>query len=273
MINIFGNKDNVKIYDGMTIDILLYYAPRIMTARYKKSISEINEIGEKYYFNCTCGYASIDNDKFNLCVTRKNGCLGLLVHELGHICELDLGKYYNGKYYFPNNRLIGWKYLVRKYFDIDKSCYIGNMTEGINNGNSSIIHAMFNALESKNSHDNIIDVYKQYYEKEFIYAIEMLGKLIKWFNYKSLKELFKKDKGKYTQKSLLLEYILLRCVYLIHFDTLGIFKRNEEKLETDDGTYTLQFFQKMVNSICMLDKLLSHIHNRGIVRMEYYYSV
>lgn len=272
MINVFGNKDNVKIYDGMTIDILLYYAPRIMTDKYKHDISEINELGKKCYFNCTCGYASIDNDKFKLCVTRKNGCLGLLVHELGHICELDLGKYYNGKYYFPDNRLTGWKYLVKKYFDIDKSCYVGNMTEGINNGNSSIIHAMFIALESKHSSDDLFDMYKRCYEKEFIYAIEMLGKLIKWFNYKSLKELFRRDKGKYTQKSLLLEYILLRCVYLIHFDTLGIFKKNEEKLETDDGMYTLQFFQEMVSSADMLDKLLSHVHNKGTIRMEYYYS-
>ena len=271
MINVFGNKDNVKIYDGMTIDILLYYAPRIMTDRYKHDISEINEVGKKCYFNCTCGYASIDNDKFKLCVTRKNGCLGLLVHELGHICELDLGRYYNDKYNFPDNRLTGWKYLVKKYFDIDKSCHIGNMTEGLNNGNSSIIHSMFIALESKHNSGDLFNIYKQCYEKEFIYAIEMLGKLLKWFDYKSLNELFRRNKGKYTQRSLLLEYILLRCVYLIHFDTLGMFKKNDEKLEANDGKYTLQFFQEMVSSANMIDKLLSHIHNKGTIRMEYYY--
>lgn len=272
MINVFGNKDNVKIYDNMTIDILLYYAPRIMTTRFKHNINEMNEICKKCFFNCTCGYATIKNDKFKLCITRKNGCLGLLVHELGHICELDLGKYDNNKYQFPDNRLTGWKYLVKKYFDIDKSCYVGNMSEGINNGNSSIIHAMFIALESTDNYDNIFDIYKRCYEKEFIYAIEMLGKLLRWFDYKSLKELFRRDKRKYTQNSLMLEYILLRCIYLIHFDTLGLFKKNEEKLKTDDGVYTLQFFQKMVNSCDMLDKLLSHMHNRKTVRMEYYYN-
>jgi hypothetical protein len=275
MLNVFGNKDNISIYDGMTIDILLYFAPRVMTEHFKRNTDEINEIGKKFYFNCTSGYASIEDGKFKLCVSRKNGCLGLLVHELGHICELDLGKYNGHQYNFPNGRLNGWKYLVKKYFDVDNSCHIGNMTEGINNGNSSIIHSMFIVLESKlkdTRPDNLFNEYKLCYEKEFVYAIEMLGKLLKWFKYKSLQELFKKRTGRYTQKSLLLEYILVRCIYLMHFKQLCVFKNNDTMPEIDDSQYTLHFFKKMVNSVDILDNFLRNIKNNGITKMEYYYN-
>lgn len=279
MLNVFGNKDNIKIYDEMTIDILLYHAPRIMTDKFKHSTAEINEIGKKYYFNCTCGYAAIDNNKFELCVTRKNSCLGLLVHELGHICELDLGNYDGQTYNFPENRLMGWKYLVKKYFDIHHTCHIGSMTEGINNGNSSIIHAMFIALETNTKPGNLFHEYTLCYEKEFVYAIELLGKLLRWFRYKSFGELFRKNNiqqsrpsGKYTQKSLLLEYILVRCIYLMYFNKLQIFKTSDEPLEKiDDNQYTLHFFRKMTESVKILDEFLYRAKNNGIICMEYYY--
>lgn len=273
MINIFGNKDNIKIYDGMTIDILLYNAPRIMTNCYKHNPKEINTIGKKCYFNCVCGYASIDNDKFKLCVTRKNGCLGLLVHELGHICELDLGRYRDGKYHFPNTRLTGWQKMVKEYFDIQSTCHIGSMTEGINNGNSSIIHAMFTAIERKNDHPRMmpIDIYRYYYEKEFVYAIEMVGKLLRWFKYNSLGELFIRRNMKYTQNSLLLEYILIRCIYLIHFDELGLFKQGDRQKDIDDKIYTIKFLKKMFGTIKILDVIQKYTKNNNPVRMEYYY--
>lgn len=272
MLNVFGNKENIKIYNGMTIDILLYYAPRIMTPHYKHTTLENNEIGKKCFFNCTCGYASINNDKFKLCVTRKNSCLGLLVHELGHICELDLGKYNKGDYHFPIGRLSGWNYVTKKYFDVHESCHIGSMTEGINNGNSSIIHAMFFALEKNQKQTNLFEEYKRCYEKEFLYAIEMLCKLLYWFGYKSLKELFKKKHCKYTQKSLLLEYILVRCIYLMYFNKLGYFKKNDGPLlNINDHEYTLIFFQKMLDASKILDDFLCSTKNTGITKMEYYY--
>lgn len=270
IINVFGNIDNLKIYNDMEIDILLYDAPRIMTGTFDSDSNEINELGKKYFFNCTCGYATIDNNKFKLCVTRKNGCLGLLTHELGHICELDLGYFDGNKYNFPNDRLKGWKKIIKKYFDIRPSCNIGSMTEGINNGNSSIIHAMFIAIECP-SKGSVLNAYKYHYKNEFLHSILMLCRLLKWFKYSSLDELLMKVEQKYTQKSLLLEYILVRCIYLMHFNVLGVFKKCKFMPNIEDNQYLLSFFKKMIESIEILNIKLHTIDNNKTISMEYYY--
>jgi len=267
MLKVFG-KNNLDIYNDMSIDILLYHAPRIMTNTYKKSVNEITEIGKKYYFNCTCGYAMLDaNNKFKICVTRKNSCLGLLTHELGHICQLDLGIFRNNEYIFPNDRLLHWQEAVKKYFNINKKSHIGSMTEGINNGNSSIIHSMFLALEDTKTTDSLKHKYNKFYEKEFIYSIQMTCKLLKWFKYSSLNNLFIKTNENYIQDSFLLEYILLRCVYLINFDTLNIF----DKKIIDDDKYVTLFLKKLINSINIIDVFINLTKNKNTMSMEYYY--
>jgi hypothetical protein len=273
MIKVFGDKENLYKYNHTQINILLYNAPRVMTSEYTDTPEEMNDIHDGHYFNCTCGYAMIENDKFRICVTRKNGCLGLLTHELGHICQLDLGGFKNGEYEFPNDRLKKWKYIVKKYFDIHENCHIGTMTEGVNNGNSSIIHAMFLALEKSNYnvHDNILKLYEQFYYQEYLYSIKMLCRLLKWFKYHTLRELLIISQRKYLQTSLLLEYILVRCIYLINFETLGLILDDKEKT-IDDDNYILLFFEKLKQSEEVINYVLKHIHNIGIITMEYYYN-
>lgn len=278
MINVFGNQENIKKYNDAKFDILLYDAPRIMTNKYTlSSTEEMERIGNKFYFNCVCGYATIfNNKKFYICVTRKNGCLGLLTHELGHICELDLSTFQNGAYKFHDTRFKLWKYAVSKYFDVDKECAIGNMTEGINNGNSSILHAMFTTLEQpKMSRIELEKKYNDTYTDEFMYSIEMLGKLLHWFKYNSLHELIKRKKMAYTQTSMMLEYILIRCIYLLGYDELKLVKSGSEMhRDIDDNEYVLKFFDKMNEMKPIIDTVLKTTSNESgkYLEMEYYYN-
>lgn len=272
MIKVFGSYKNMDKYGDMDIDILLYDAPRVMTDTYASSTREMDYIGKDCYFNCTCGYATIIDNKFKICVSRCNGCLGLLVHELGHICELDLGNFDDERYNFPTNRLNGWKTTVKKYFDIDEHCHIGNMTEGINNGNSSIIHSMFLALENGNKR-TCYAKYEEYYRMEYLYAIKMYCKLMRWFKYNSIRELVRRDKCKFVQRSQLLEYIVIRCIYLMNFEQIGMIKTGAKgKFEINDDKYVLKFFECMRNSRDILDVILSGTINCGILSMEYYYN-
>jgi hypothetical protein len=150
------------------------------------------------------------------------------------------------------------------------------MTEGINNGNSSIIHAMFLALEKSvyKTHDTILSLYEQYYYQEFLYSIKMLCRLLKWFKYHTLRELLIISQRKYKQTSLLLEYILVRCIYLMNFETLGFLSdiKNIKENDIDDDNYIILFFEKLRQSGNVIDYILKNTNNIGIITMEYYYN-
>lgn len=250
MLNIFG--ENINIYHGSTINILLYHAPRIMTIKYN------DIVGDNFYFNCTCGYAERKNGKFNVFVTRSNGCLGLLVHELGHTCGLDTLSQKDHK----GRRYRNWHRIVPN-FDVSSDCKIGEFFEGLNNGNSAIIHSMFEAWER----DGGPHEFRKYYMDELIHSINMTNRLLRWFDYNSLSELLIRDNAKYTQKSQLLEYILIKCVYLINFQKLNSFTTNY-----NDDEYMEQCIKKMVNTMRLIDSLRSEIaHDTDIIGMEYYF--
>jgi hypothetical protein len=274
-LNAFGNLECSNMYDGMKIDILLYDSPRIITNSYKKTSDEMNKINDDCWFNCTCGYSTIDREKFYICVSRKKGCLGLLTHELGHICELDLGIIEQCKFINPYNRMTQWKEHVKKYFDINDKCIIGNLNEGINNGNSSIIHAMFMAIENGITKEDICKKYIKYYLEEFNYSFLMLKKLLHWFKYNSIYELVKKEKCKYIQISQMLEYIFVRCVYLLNFNELKIFKINKKINKVNDEEYFKIFNTKLYSSLKIMDDIMAklEINNNKIIFMEYYYNL
>lgn len=268
MIKVFGVK-NKKIYDGMEISIMLYTAPRVMTGRYKRTPEEMNNINEGCYFNCVCGYVTIEEEKFKMVVTRKNGCLGLLTHEMGHICELDLGSYDGKNYNFPNDRLKKWEMIVRKYFDVSTRTNIGKMIEGINNGNSSIIHAMFTAIEMEKK--DKLRTYIKCYENEFLYAHDMLGKYMKWFRYKRMRDIYTKREKRCRQKSMMMEYILVRSIYLLNFDRLHMMKIGDDTKRIKDDEYIKKFMRCMLESEKILDDMIFSYKNDDVISMEYYY--
>jgi hypothetical protein len=268
MLKVFGNKKYFKYYDNTNFYILLYDAPRIITPRYQNSTDEINTIGKNHYFNCTNGYATI-NTPFTVCVTRKNGCLGLLVHELGHICELDLSTYTDKGYEPPFDRLMAWKYVVKSGFDISRTCKIGNMIEGINNGHASIIHAMFNAIEHTYDEVDLLKSYRYYYAKEFVHAINQSIDLLHWYGYESFRDIHWKSTGKYTQESMMLEYILVRCVYLLHFNKLEVMTRNIKP--SGDNEYVVEFMKYFLQTNALVDDMMQkRSNNHSVTNMEYF---
>lgn len=273
MINVFGSDEHLGAYNDAVFNIVLFSAPRFITKECTNHPSEMDEIGKRLYFNCTCGYAMIDGDKFKVCVTRKNGCLGLLVHELGHICHLDLSEYIGGTYAFPDKKFPKWKTIVKSEFDVMDGCNIGNLTEGINNGNSSIVHAMFLALEDTTKDNDSFEMYGHYYMREFAHSIAMVGRLLRWFKYKTLSEFISVNKRKYIQSSLLLEYIVARCVYLLHFDKLGIINTNGNVKVRNEVEYFDKFMKEFRMSSNVVDSVIKIGTNKEKTNMEYYYNI
>lgn len=279
MLKVFVNNSHINYYNNTSFYIVLFNAPRIMSTHYNETSNDINIIGKKHYFNCTCGYASLSDKKnpFTICVTRRNGGLGLLVHEIGHICELDLGEHKHNLYNFPFNRLTDWKQLVKKFFNIEPSCKIGYMTEGINNGNSSIIHAMFTTIESGINKESLIASFTKNYTNELLHSIKQLLLLLKWFKYTNIEVLLDKNnndnKGcKYTQTSMLLEYIFVRAIYLMNFSELNLFTRTIEV--KDDKKYVQKFIIQLNKSVPFINDCLKKIYTRkSIISMEYYVSI
>jgi hypothetical protein len=95
--------------------------------------------------------------------------------------------------------------------------------------------------------------------------------LLKWFKYNSLKDLLTPKQNKYTQKSMMLEYILVRCIYLLHFDELKVFPIDDQVNEIDDKEYLRTFYQKMLDSIETIDNLRKKT-NEKTINMDYYHN-
>jgi hypothetical protein len=235
MLNLF----NKNVSKNVNFNILLFYAPRIICKEYK--LSEINKLS---YFNCTCGwFRNITNNTSEIFVSRLNGCLGLLTHELCHLCKLDLGGY---------ETFNEWTNYYNKFFN----GISGYMTEGVNNAISTIIHALFLSCENKNKS------FKEYYNEEYNYSYTLCQKLIKYFNVNTLKELI--DKKIYTQNGQMFEYIILRYIYLKNIDKL---------FHINIDINTKDYYNLFINLLeYEKDKIINLKDNKQIEIMEYYYN-
>ncbi len=120
------------------------------------------------------------------------------------------------------------------------------MIEGINNGHSSIIHAMFNAIEHTYDEQNLRFNFKYYYTKEFTHALNQTVDILHWFKYSSFNDILWRSDGKFTQSSMMLEYIIVRCIYLLHFDRLEIMTRTIKP--STDNAYILEFMKYFIRS-------------------------
>lgn len=237
MISLFSN---IISETNIIFDILLYYAPRII---YKNML--MSEINNKSYFNCTCGYYNkINNNNSKIFISRLNGCLSLLTHELCHLCKLDFGGY---------DTFNEWK----EYFKTFSNSKAGYFTEGINNAISSIIHAIFLSCENKNKS------FEKYYLEEYNYSYIQCQKLIKYFNYNSLEELM--NAKTYEQYGQLFEYIILRYIYLKYINNLFHLDKNINKKQYFD------LFIKLLNN--EKNKIVNYKDNKKIESMEYYFNI
>ncbi len=188
------------------IVMLLYELPRLIPYKFNKARNEINIVGELGYFNCTNGYYNRQPDKKFILITRFNDSMGLLIHELCHATGLDIGAYetFNEWQTYYNNKFNG------------KS---GFFTEGINNANATIIHSMLLSIKYN------IDFY-EIFDSEVKYVYDECCKLISFYikdpsqNIVTIHDLV----GIYTQDGQMLEYNILRYVYLYYCNILYNFK-------------------------------------------------
>lgn len=253
MLHVFGN----KFHKNIEFHILLYDATRAITREYFQIPNEINELGEYALFNCVCGYAAMNRNKFTICVSRKNGCLGLLVHELCHTCCLDASTCDDKEYKFPIHKFKQWNNYTKEHMHYNS----GQFSEGVNNANSTILHAMFNAIENHTE-------YHECLKEEINHAFEMSAKLLSWFKYKSYTE-FLEHPERYTQKSQMFEYIILRAIYLLYFEELDLINK---KLE-DEDEYMQNFFKffESENTHNIIDDSIRKLQKEDfLMKMEYY---
>lgn len=182
--------------------ILAYELPRIIPNSYVNSPNEFMKIGKEHYFNCTCGWFQSNNISHQVFVSRTNGLLGLLTHELCHLCKLDYGGY---------DSFSQWKIYYQKNIGYNS----GEFTEGINNALSSIFHCIFLMCED-NAND--LTLFIKYMNNEINNSAKLCSNILQYFRCNTLHEMM--NKHIFIQSGHVFEYIFLRHIYLTNLNKL-----------------------------------------------------
>lgn len=245
MIESFYDRINIK---EIVFYILLFDAPRVITKEYENTPKEFEIFSKLSLFNCINGWFKKYENCYEIVVTRKNNCLGLLTHELCHLCQLDYGGYITFHQWYS-------------YHLKNISNNPGKFTEGINNAISTIIHSLFLNLEHNNNYN--------YLYAEIKHSYKLCQKIIKYFKCSSLNELL--NKKIYNQTSQIFEYMFLRYIYLKNLDIL--FHLKYDKI--NNIFYNKTDMNKYYNTyIILLENenynIVNNNDNNNIEYMEYY---
>ena len=239
IITMFITFKNNIISNHYNITLLLYNAPRYINKKY-----DMEYFYEENIFNCACGW--YNENKNEVIVSRLNGLLGLLTHELCHLSHLDFGNYNLFKEY-------------EKLFNSFSNSNAGYFIEGINNAISTLIHCIFLSLEeNKNIKEFLINEYK--------HSLNQCKLLLFYYDCKDFKELLKTKK--YKQNGQVFEYVFLKHIYLSNFNILYHLDNNFKNKFNENDYYNLflQYFYKF-NIINDLNK---NLKNKNL-NMEYYF--
>jgi len=231
-------KDNI-ISNHYDITLLLYNAKRYINKKY-----DMEYFNKENIFNCVCGW--YNEEKKEVIVSRKNGILGLLTHELSHLSHIDFGNYNSFKEY-------------EKLFYSFSNSNVGYFIEGINNAISLLIHCIFLSLEeNKNIKEFLINEYK--------HSLNQCISLIDYYNCKDFKELLQSKK--YKQNGQVFEYVFLKYIYLSNFNKLYHLNNNFKNKFNEYDYYNLflsYFFNfNIINNLNIKD--INYHYN-----MEYYF--
>lgn len=230
-------KDNI-LSNHYNIILLLYYAPRYINKKY-----DMEYFYKENIFNCTCGW--YNEMKQEVIVSRINGLLGLLTHELCHLSHLDFGNYNSFEEY-------------EKLFKSFSNSNAGYFIEGINNAISTLIHCIFLSLEENK---NI----KEFLKNEYKHSLKQCKSLIDYFDCKDFKELLQSKK--YKQNGQVFEYVFLKYIYLSNFNILYHLDNNFKNKYNEKDYYKLYlpYFYKF--------NIINNINNKDFnykYNMEYY---
>lgn len=132
MLTYFGSNFPEEI---INISLFLYEMPRVINFKASEPLKDAINKGS---FGIPAGVCVRDRNptsttNVNIICTRLNNILGLLVHELGHLCFLDETQ---------NPDIVAFNKVYKKLFNTK-----GELFEGINNAKASILHAAFTAKE------------------------------------------------------------------------------------------------------------------------------
>ena len=106
------------------------------------------------------------------------------------------------------------------------------------------------------------------FDERIYISIKQCIYLLKWFGYTKFSDLYKKNKKMYTQTSPMLEYIIVRGIYLLNYGELNMMSNGTF---IEDSLYFKLFIKKMIDSSNIFDYLFSHMKCKSKNnRMEYY---
>ena len=256
-IKTFGKKSN--IYNNYNIRFLLIDFPRILN----NACNSFKEIGDKGYFNNSSGVHIMS--KKELVVSRKNGLIGLLIHELIHMVGLDFCLAHN----VPQNsvhhvNLENWK---SKWVELNNIKKIDNnlvsFIEAICNTTSSYFLSIYNTIylcDKLSSREHLLKYFKYFYYTEVIYCYINGAKLLNYFDYKTYDSFFNNTSNRlYYQNALVFEYVIMRMFLIDDYYNLvlkDMLKYNFNEKTSKD--INLQF------QIDLNNKLLNNVQNKTI---------
>lgn len=174
MYSLFYNNLNVNQTD---IYFYLYNKPRTLNIG-NSSVKSLITLNKLNHFNCPSGYTLLDKSK--IVITRYNHYLSLFIHELIHYYNIDQT---------DNVICDNWDGIFLECFN---NFNHGYFFEAIDNTKSCIINLLIKKYAKINKSLIKSDT-KELYDLEYKYSLYLCLSLLKFLNYKSFKEMIKKD--------------------------------------------------------------------------------
>ena len=176
------------------------------------------------HFNNSSGETQASEFPGYFIVTRKEGMVGLIAHELCHLIGAD------GSFGIS---MATYQYMLVNIGDIiEKSNYnsktdnLQEKVECVCNTNATIIHSMLTAIEMKELDDgiNLEDKYREILENEIIYCCLQFVRLLQFEGMKNFEDLFKEqienevnENCSFKYNAALYPYIALRYLLILNY--------------------------------------------------------
>lgn len=284
----FANLKTALTSDSFNIYILLYPLNRATyktVKNYRDINKELKDLQVNGCYNCSSGYTSFmvykdQTKKFaNMLITRLPEVQGLLTHEIGHLLGWDFEVFtetdtlYSTTGMLQTNKLTDTHNKLLQKLPLKQTKCV--FAEVFNNTNTTILHSICNAIELNSgtrSWDSNLELFQELLEIEILYSIYHTVKILYWAGFTTYDRFFDTDFDiKYHQKSLLLEYTIIRSFVLLN---LNDYVKNIQLTPDQAYSFTITTDDKLTDNYTvtrnkMITEILVLMTGKSEVKQSY----